>query len=137
MLKLAEKLERDGRPRRVVNQITGSGTSPGAHMFEAHNALSTADFVKLVGGAAKELNESLYWLQIIEGMAWEPGSRLDQLIDETCQLQSICKSMIVRTRRRGPKSAILNFLFSCFLAFLFALPHNPPPCQQTPPWSAS
>ena len=100
VLKLAQKLEQDHRPRRVVDQIVGSGTSPGAHIFEAHAALSTADFLKLIGGAAKELNETLYWLGLIEGMQWEPPERLTPLIDETLQLISICKAMNARTRKR-------------------------------------
>lgn len=42
VLALAEKLEQDQRPRRVVDQVIGSGTSPGANIFEAHEAVSRA-----------------------------------------------------------------------------------------------
>lgn len=45
ILNLAEQLENDRRPRRVVDQLIGSGTSVGANLFEAHEAMSKADFV--------------------------------------------------------------------------------------------
>ncbi len=102
VLKLVEKMEKDHRPRRVIDQITGSGTSPGAQMFEAHDAMSTADFLKSIGWTAKELNETLHWLRVIKGMAWEPPVRMDELIDETHQLISIVKAMNARTRRNRP-----------------------------------
>ena len=100
VLRLVEELERDARPRRVLDQMAGSGTSPGAQMFEAHDALSTADFLKCLGIAAKELNESQYWIRIVMLMKWKSDRRLAPLLDETLQLTSIVKAMNARTRRK-------------------------------------
>lgn len=100
VLSLVEKLERDNRPRRVNDQLTGSGTPPGAHMFEAHDALSTRDFLKCLGGAAKELNETRFWILVCIRMKWQPEERLLPLLDETMQLTSIVKAMNARTRRK-------------------------------------
>ncbi len=100
MLKLAARLEKDKRPRRIVDQITGAGTSPGAHMFEAHEAVSAADFSNLVGGGAKELSESRFWLKLIVSMKWLGGRHIDNLLDETEQLLRITKSLRARTRRK-------------------------------------
>jgi four helix bundle protein len=58
VLNMTELMVKDRRPTRVINQLVGSGTSPGSQMFEAHEALSAADFKKCVGGAAKELSET-------------------------------------------------------------------------------
>ena len=98
VLKLAERLEQDCRPRRVVDQVTGSGTSPGAQMFEAHEALSRLDFRKCVGGAAKELSETSYWLHLVVRRGWLDRKHVAGLLDETHQLLRITKTMRARTR---------------------------------------
>lgn len=103
VLHLAEELERERRPRRVVDQLMGSGTSPAAQMFEANEAVSRADFLKSLGWAAKELGETRFWLELIVRMKWLPSARVAPLVDETVQLLSIVKSMIVRTRKNAGK----------------------------------
>ena len=96
--RLAVELDKLGCPGRVVGQLVGSGTSPGAQMFEAHEAMSAADFRKSVGIAVKELSETRYWLRLIAHMQWLPPARLDDLLDETVQLLKITKAMVARTR---------------------------------------
>ena len=98
VVKLANELEHNNRPRRVIDQLIGSGTSSSANMYEAHEALSKADFIKCLGIVAKELNETRFWLLLIIEMKWMPGHLLDPLTDETHQLLSITKAMIVRSR---------------------------------------
>ncbi len=46
----------------VANQLLRSGTSIGANIHEAQNAESKADFIHKVKIAAKELEETKYWL---------------------------------------------------------------------------
>ena len=99
VLALAQTLEQVKRPRRIIDQITGSGTSPGAHLFEANEAISRAEFIKLVSGAAKELSETLYWLRIIRERGWVAAERLSGLMQETDELLSIVKVVIARSRR--------------------------------------
>jgi four helix bundle protein len=100
VLALVETLEQARRPRRVIDQLTGSGTSPGAHLFEANEAISRAEFIKLVSGAAKELSETRYWLQLIMSRGWITAERLDALLGETDELLSIVKVVIARSRRQ-------------------------------------
>lgn len=47
-----------------ANQLLRSGTSIGANVREAQNAESQADFVHKLKLAAKEANETEYWLQL-------------------------------------------------------------------------
>jgi len=100
---LTEQLEDQRRSRRVVDQFAGSGTSPAAQMFEAHEALSAADFVKSVGIATKELSETRFWLKLVIRRGWISAARLADLLDETTQLMLITKAMRARTRFRKPK----------------------------------
>jgi four helix bundle protein len=96
--KLAVELDKLGCPSRIVGQLIGSGTSPGAQMHEAHEAMSAADFKKSVSIAVKELSETRYWLSLIARMRWLPESRLTDLMDETWQLLKITKTIVARTR---------------------------------------
>ena len=50
----------------ISNQLLKSGTSIGANIHEAQNAESRADFIHKVKIAAKEVEETKYWLLLCE-----------------------------------------------------------------------
>ena len=50
----------------IANQLLRSGTSIGANIHEAQNAESRADFIHKVKIAAKEVEETKYWLILCE-----------------------------------------------------------------------
>jgi len=60
-----EKLEKE-RKYIIAKQLLKSGTSIGANIHEAQNAESKADFIHKIKIAAKELEETKYWLIICE-----------------------------------------------------------------------
>lgn len=49
----------------LSRQVLRSGTSPGAHYREATRARSTAEFVSKIEGALQELEETVYWLELL------------------------------------------------------------------------
>ena len=63
IVKFAEQLE-GKRKFALANQIIRSGTSIGANVREAQNAESKNDFIHKVKIAAKEADETEYWLEI-------------------------------------------------------------------------
>ena len=50
----------------IANQLLKSGTSIGANIHEAQNAESKSDFIHKIKIAAKELEETKYWLLLCE-----------------------------------------------------------------------
>ncbi|KDN54139.1 four helix bundle protein [Flavobacterium seoulense] len=50
----------------ISNQLLKSGTSIGANVHEAQNAESRADFIHKMKIAAKEIEETKYWLTLCE-----------------------------------------------------------------------
>ena len=50
----------------ISQQLLKSGTSIGANIHEAQNAESKADFIHKIKIAAKELEETKYWLILCE-----------------------------------------------------------------------
>ena len=100
VMDVVEELDRQGRSKRVVEQLAGSGTSSGANAFEADEAMTRKDFAKCLGIVTKELNETRSWLRLVGRRSWIQAKRLDPLVRETEDLKSMFGSTIVRTRRR-------------------------------------
>src|SRR4030065_1534314 len=63
------------RPEAQVlgRQLLRSGTAVGAHYREAKRAKSDADFVSKVEGLLQELEESGYWLELLQESEIVPG----------------------------------------------------------------
>jgi four helix bundle protein len=103
VLDVADVIESQHRSRRIVDQLSGSGTSAGANVWEADEAMSAADFCKTLGVVVKELNETRFWLRIIARREWIKTTRLSALEAETTELKRIFGSMIVRTRKSAAR----------------------------------
>lgn len=98
---VVETIEKQGRSRRVVEQMAGSGTSVGANTWEADEALSRADFAKSIGVSLKELGETRFWLRFVAKRGWVKPARLDPLQDEARELRLVLGSIYHRTRKNG------------------------------------
>lgn len=98
VLDVAEELDRQGRFRRVVDQVAGSGTACGANLFEANQAMSAKDFTKTLGIVLKELNETKYWLRLISKRGWIKPERISGLLDEAEELLRVFNAVVVKTR---------------------------------------
>ena len=71
-------------PKSVEAQVLGkqllrSGTSVGAHYREAQRAKSDADFISKIEGALQELDETVYWLELVEEAGIFAAERLTSL----------------------------------------------------------
>ena len=104
VLDVAEAIDKQGRFARIIDQMAGSGTSVGANVFEADQAMTPKDFVKTLGVVVKELNETKHWLRLVVRRKWIRQSRLAGLLSETNELLSIFNTMILRTRRRAKQT---------------------------------
>ncbi|MEZ6243668.1 MAG: four helix bundle protein [Phycisphaerales bacterium] len=97
-LNVIEEMEKQGRSRRILDQLTGSATAVGANLFEADEAMSRKDFVKCMAIALKELNETRFWLRLIGRRGWITSARLENLTDEAEQLKRVLGAILTRTR---------------------------------------
>jgi four helix bundle protein len=76
----------------ISNQLFRSGTSIGANVREAQNAESKADFIHKMKIAAKEADESLYWLELCVEIPEAPSPAT--LIDKVIVLHKILNRII-------------------------------------------
>ena len=63
IIEYTEELE-EGKRFVIARQLLRSGTSIGANVKEAQNAESKADFIHKIKIAAKEADETEYWLEL-------------------------------------------------------------------------
>ena len=95
IVEYSELLE-EQRKYVIARQLLKSGTSIGANVREAQNAESKADFIHKLKIAAKEADETEYWLMLCEMSQNYPKN---QLLSE--KLQSIINilSKIISTSK--------------------------------------
>ena len=91
-------------PTSTVAQVLGkqvlrSGTSVGAHYREASRARSTAEFISKLEVALQELDETLYWLELLEEEAIVPSASLTNLKAEAEELIAIFVSSVKTAKR--------------------------------------
>src|SRR3954447_24989069 len=84
----------------IAKQLLRSGTSPGAHFREALRARSKAEYVAKLNGGLMELEETLYWLEIVEGAKYLSAKQLDPIKQETTELIALFVSLNKRWRDR-------------------------------------
>lgn len=83
----------------IANQIIRSGTSIGANVREAQNAESKSDFVHKMKIAAKEADETEYWLQIANQLENYPDCH--ELLQSILSIKKVL-SKIIGSSKRGP-----------------------------------
>lgn len=82
IISYCEELE-SKRKYVIANQLLKSGTSIGANIHEAQNAESKADFIHKMKLAAKELEETKYWLLLCtKSQNYPDSSELGNLANE-------------------------------------------------------
>jgi four helix bundle protein len=103
IINLYESLPKSGAVHVITHQLIRSGTSPGAQYAESCRAKSNADFISKIEGALQELEESLYWLELLIEGRFVTENKLQPLWDETNQLISIFVTMALRAKSRIKK----------------------------------
>ena len=98
IIKLYSALPKDTVSQTLGKQLLRSGTSVGANYREGHRGRSKAEFIAKLGDSLRELEESAYWLELLEEASIFPAERLSELMDETNQLTAIFVTIIKKSR---------------------------------------
>jgi len=81
------------------DQLLRAGTSPGAHFREALRARSKAEYVSKLNGGLMELEETLYWLELLGSAEVFPLDRITPLMQETNALIAIFVTLIKKWKK--------------------------------------
>lgn len=105
VIRIARRMRTDFVDFHIAKQLVGSATSAGANYQEACAAESRADFIHKLQISLKELNETLYWLQLITRIS--EANRLNKLsctIEENRELCAILGRSIITAKTRPTKT---------------------------------
>jgi four helix bundle protein len=105
ILEYCEKLEAI-RKFVIANQLTKSGTSIGANAMEAQNAESKADFIHKMKIAAKEAEETQYWLTLCEYAQSYPDCK--ELTMKLEEIHRVLGKILSTAKRKYP----FNYLWT-------------------------
>ena len=81
-------------------QILRCGTSVGAQYREAQHAKSDADFISKTEGSLQELEETTYWLELLEEMQLFAPEKLKPIQLETKELTAIFVTIVKKVKAR-------------------------------------
>lgn len=83
----------------ISKQLLRSGTSVGANVREAENAESKADFIHKLGIAQKEIDESMYWLELLHKTSYLSEKEFTSIYAEAEEIIKLIKSIIVTSKK--------------------------------------
>jgi four helix bundle protein len=81
----------------IAHQLMKSGTSIGANVHEAQNAESKFDFIHKFKIAAKEIEETKYWLTLCKNSSNYPNCELLEI--DLFEIEKIVTTIISSTKK--------------------------------------
>jgi four helix bundle protein len=100
VIRVVDSLPRKRVAAVVEDQLLRSGTSVGANYRSACRARSTAEFCAKMGIVEEELDESLYWMELVIDSNLVGRNRLGPLMNEGKELLAMTVSSINTARKR-------------------------------------
>lgn len=82
----------------LSKQLLRSGTSVGALVREAEHSESKADFVHKMAIAQKEMNETLYWLELLKETEYLTQQQFESINNDGVELIKRITSIIKTTK---------------------------------------
>ncbi|MDQ5837478.1 MAG: four helix bundle protein [Acidobacteriota bacterium] len=100
VIKLYAALPKTVEAQVIGKQILRSDTSVGAHYHEAQRAKSTADFISKIEGALQELEETVYWLELLADAEIVQPDRLKPLREEAEELTAVLVTVVKHAKEK-------------------------------------
>jgi four helix bundle protein len=82
----------------LSKQLLRSGTSVGAMLREAEHAESKNDFVHKMAIAQKEINETIYWLELLKETAYLTTLEFETINSDAVEVIKLITSIIKSTK---------------------------------------
>ena len=82
----------------IANQLLKSGTSIGANIREAQNAESKANFIHKFKIAAKEIEETIYWLELCKFSDNYPN--VNSHLEQINNISKIVNKIIITSKQK-------------------------------------
>src|SRR5215207_8960613 len=100
IIRLYSSLGTSGAAGVIARQLLRCGTSVGAQYREAARARSPAEFISKIESGTQELDESTYWMELLQEARLVDESLLRDLQAEADELMAIFVSSAKTTKSR-------------------------------------
>jgi len=100
VIKLCRQLPETREGRLIGNQIFRSGTSVGSNYRAVCRARSKPDFIAKVGIALEEVDETLYWLELLVETKIMEDKNLIPLMKEADELAAMFVASLNKAKSR-------------------------------------
>jgi len=98
IVKLYKYLSESKKEYVLSKQLLRSGTSVGANVREAENGESKKDFIHKMAIAQKELNETIYWLELLRETEYLSSSQFESVHNDAVEIIKIITTIIKNTK---------------------------------------
>jgi four helix bundle protein len=82
----------------LSKQLLRSGTSVGAMIKESEHAESKSDFIHKMAIAQKEINETLYWLELLKATSYLTEKQFQSINKNAVEIIKMITSIIKTTK---------------------------------------
>lgn len=103
VVKLYQYLCKDKKEFVLSKQLLRSGTSVGAMIREAEHAESKPDFKHKMAIAQKEINETIYWLELLQATDYLNNEQFESLNADAIEIIKLITSIIKTTKNNIKK----------------------------------
>ena len=94
VVKLYQYLCSEKKEYVLSKQLLRSGTSVGANIREAEHGQSTADFIHKMAIAQKEINETIYWLELLNATDYLTLDQFESINTDAIEIIKLITSII-------------------------------------------
>lgn len=102
-VKLYQYLVTKKKESVLSKQLLRSGTSIGAMIRESIHAESTADFLHKMAIAQKEINESIYWIELLKATEFISTAEFESINQDAIELIKLITAIIKTTKANNLK----------------------------------
>ena len=103
IIRLYTALPKSTEAQVIGTQVLRSGTSVGAHVREGKRSRSDAELVSKIEGGLQELEETVYWLELLVDSGIVKAEHMAELLKEADELISILVSSVKTVKQRSKK----------------------------------
>jgi len=93
IINISSSLSNSCESQVIRRQITKSGSSIGANYHEANRSRSHADFRNKINICLGEVNETIFWLKLINKLGWTNGNTIKPIIEEAYEFLALFTSI--------------------------------------------
>lgn len=99
IVKLYKYLLEEKKEYVISKQLLRSGTSVGANVREAEHAESKNDFIHKLAIAQKEINETIYWLELLNATGYLSKQQFEDINTDAIVIIKLLTSIIKSSKK--------------------------------------